>query len=160
MSYHQSNNFHGKRTAGQYLLLSTLVMLLLVACQTQPQVNMQATQISVGPELQTLGDKFSAAGAMVSYGIRLSQPFFSVGGIVLTVNGEDLQVFEYPDANMAQQDADNISSDANTINGESMAWIAPPHFYIQGNLIILYIGDNQAMLDLASQIIAEQFAGY
>lgn len=137
-----------------------ILSLLIVSCKTQPLATPRPTQVPLGPESQALAEEFRSAGATADFGIRLTQPFFSVGGIVLTINGEDLQVFEYPDAALVQQDADNISADANTINGESMAWIAPPHFYKRGNLMILYIGDNQDTTDLANQVLGEQFAGY
>lgn len=137
-----------------------IFMLLDAACKTQPLPTPPPSEIPLGPATQTLAEEFRSAGANAAFGIRLTQPFFSVEGIVLTINGEDLQVFEYPDANLLQQDADMISSDANTINGESMAWIAPPHFYQRDNLMVLYIGDNQETIDLAIQVIGEQFAGY
>jgi len=141
-------------------LFLAILVIAISACQTQPQSSINPTLAPIGPATQTLADDFRAAGANVATGIRLTQPFFSVGGIVLTVNGEDLQVFEYPDEAAVQADADSISPDANIINDEELAWIAPPHFYRRGNLMILYIGDDPATLRLSEQVIGEQFAGY
>jgi hypothetical protein len=142
------------------MLFLAILVIAISSCQTSPQPIARSTQVSIGPATQTLADDFRAAGANVAAGIRLTQPFFSVGGIVLTVNGEDLQVFEYPDEATVQADADAISPDANIINDEELAWIAPPHFYRRGNLMILYIGDDPATLRLTEQVVGEQFAGY
>ncbi|MCH7662887.1 MAG: hypothetical protein IH859_03345 [Chloroflexi bacterium] len=141
-------------------LVFLAITLSASACQSQPQVPPTDTQLPLGPATQVFADDLRAAGANVTTGIRLTQPFFSVGGIVLTVNGEDLHVFEYPDEASAQSDAALISPDANTINGEEMAWLAPPHFYRRGNLMILYMGDDPATLNLTEQIVGKQFAGY
>lgn len=137
-----------------------ILFISISACSPQPAATTKPTQVSTGPATQSLADEFRAAGANVAFSIRLTQPFFSVGGIVLTVNGEDLQVFEYPDEASVQADADAISPDANVINGEDMAWIAPPHFYSRANLMILYMGDNADTLLLIEQVIGEQFAGH
>lgn len=142
------------------ILFLTILIVAISACQSQPRPATSPTQVTTGPATQSLADEFLAAGANVAFSIRLTQPFFSVGGIVLTVNGEDLQVFEYPDEATVQADVDAISPDANIINDEDMAWIAPPHFYRRGILMILYMGDNTDTLLLIEQVIGEQFAGH
>ena len=142
-------------------LFSLAILAITIStCQSQPQVPPADTKVPLGPATQVFADELRAAGATVTTSIRLTQPFFSVGGIVLTVDGEDLQVFEYPDEASAQVDAAAISPDANMIDGEEMGWLAPPHFYRRGNLMILYMGDDQATLNLTEQIVGEQYAGY
>ena len=95
-------------------LFSLAILAITIStCQSQPQVAPSDTQALLGPATQVFADELRAAGANVTTSIRLTQPFFSVGGIVLTVNGEDLQVFEYPDEVSAQVDEAAISPDAN-----------------------------------------------
>lgn len=149
------------KTIGRLPLLLSILLFTLSACQSQPeQVADVASQLEMGPATQTFMDNLRATGATVSTTIEVTQPFFSVGGIVVRVNGEDLQVFEYPDVASAKADADVISADANNIDGEEYAWIAPPHFYLSGNLMVLYIGDNANTVSLTEEIIGQQFAGY
>ena len=135
-----------------------LIIAFLTSCQNQTASNPSGPQL--GAAGTALFDDLTDAGGDVTTGIGLTQPFFSVPGIVISVSGEDLQVFEYADAAAAARDVEGISADASTINGEAMAWIAPPHFYQHGSLIILYIGDNGATLTLLQQIVGEQFAGH
>jgi hypothetical protein len=54
---------------------------------------------------------------------RVEQPFLSVKGQVITIDDEDVQVFEYRTARAAEVDPQNIRGPAST----SIAmWIAPP----------------------------------
>lgn len=135
-----------------------LAVTSIVSCQSQ------APAKPPGPKLGGAGQAFfeelDAAGGEVTTGIGLTQPFFSVPGIVISVSGEDLQVFEYADAASAAKDMQGISADASTINGEDMAWIAPPHFYQHGSLLILYIGSDRATLDLLRTVVGDQVAGF
>lgn len=139
-----------------FMLLLTVTS--MVSCQSQAPVE------SPGPKLGVAGQAFfeelNAAGGKATTGIGLTQPFFSVPGIVISVSGEDLQVFEYTDAASAAKDMQGISADASTINGEDMAWIAPPHFYQHGSLLILYIGSDGATLNLLRTVVGDQVAGF
>lgn len=145
------------------MIRKTFILILtvsfLASCQSQDQP--QPPGAKLGPAGQIFFDELAASGEEVKTGIGgLTQPFFSVPGIVITISGEDLQVYEYADTTAAAKDTEGISADAGTINGESMAWIAPPHFYQHGSLIILYIGDDEATLELLESIVGEQFAGF
>jgi hypothetical protein len=37
--------------------------------------------------------------------------------------------------------------------------VLPPHFYKASNLIVLYAGDNQAVIDVLETVLGLQFAG-
>jgi hypothetical protein len=140
------------------LFMLLLTITFLASCQNQ------APAKPPGPTLGTAGQAFfeeiNAAGGKATTGIGLTQPFFSVPGIVISISGEDLQVFEYTDAASAAKDIEGISGDASTINGEDMAWIASPHFYQHGSLIVLYIGSDPATLNLLQTVIGDQVAGF
>jgi len=79
------------------------------------------------------------------------------------VNGSDVQVFEYEDAAAADTEAAFISHDGSSIKNDeqicSIGWVAPPHFYKASNLIVLYVGDNQAVIDALETVLGPKFAG-
>ena len=107
----------------------------------------------------SLVDNLRAAGATVEPAGEVSQPFFSVEGQVITVNGEDVQVFEYADAASADVEAALVSPDGSSVGTTMVLWIATPHFYQTGQLIVLYVGDSAAVIDALEEVLGPQFAG-
>jgi hypothetical protein len=97
-----------------------------------------------------------AKGATVkSSNERVAQPFFSVRGRILMVNGQAAQVFEFPNASRAAAETKRVGATATT----SAAWIAPPHFFQSGRLIVLYVGHNELILKQLTTVLGPQFAG-
>jgi hypothetical protein len=95
---------------------------------------------------------------------------FSVDARDVTVNGSNIQVWEYEDAAAADTEAALISPDGSSIkipinNDEQIfkicayGWIASPHFYKASNLIVLYVGENHAVRDVLETVLGPQFAG-
>lgn len=107
----------------------------------------------------SLFDNLRAAGAAVEPAGDISQPFFSVKGNVITVNGGDVQVFEYTDAAAADTEAALVSPDGSSIGTTMVSWVAAPHFYKTGKLIVLYVGDNTAVINVLEAVLGSQFAG-
>jgi penicillin-binding protein 2 len=62
-------------------------------------------------------------------------PFFRAPGQIARVNGQDLQVFVYPDATERKSDSARISADGRLIAGEVVDWPVPPRFVASGNVL-------------------------
>jgi hypothetical protein len=107
----------------------------------------------------SLVDNLRQAGATVNPAGDVTQPFFSVSGLVIRVDGEDVQVFEYADADDAKKDADLVSPGGSSIGTHMASWIAPPHFYQAGQLIVIYVGATDDVLDVLEEVLGVQFAG-
>jgi hypothetical protein len=107
----------------------------------------------------SLIDSLRAAGATVEPAGDISQPFFSVKGNVITVSGEDVHVFEYADADAADSEATTVSPDGSSVGTSMIGWVARPHFYKAGKLIVLYVGDSKAVTDVLESVLGTQFAG-
>jgi hypothetical protein len=108
----------------------------------------------------TLTDRLRAAGAKVAAGDVVQQPFLSVPGRILSVNGEDVQVYEYGNPIAAYLDAMQVSHDGSTVGGSTIIeWIDTPHFYKQGRVIAIYVGHTARMTHLLSGALGAQFAG-
>jgi hypothetical protein len=110
-------------------------------------------------DLSGLITALKQAGAIVAKGDEVSQPFFSVKGRILHVNGEDVQVFAYRDEGSAQREAGQVSANGGTVGATSVAWMAPPHFYRNGLLIVLYVGDTASVKATLVAVLGPQFAG-
>jgi len=106
-----------------------------------------------------LAEALGSAGGAVEAGDAIEQGLFSVGGQVYKVNGQDVQVFVFADEAAAIADAATVSPDGGTIGTVAVRWIAPPHFYLGGNLIVLYVGEDAEVKGLLDNIIGQPFAG-
>ena len=89
----------------------------------------------------------------------LKDSSFSVPTIVVSVNEENIQIYEFPSATDAQNAALLVSEDGTQIGTSVIRWIDTPHFYTQGEIIVLYVGHTQEMLNLLDSLLDEQFAG-
>ena len=89
----------------------------------------------------------------------VSQPFFSAKGRAISVNGENVQVFVYASQGTAEAEAKRVSPDGASVGTSMMSWMAPPHFYRKGNLIVLYVGRDEAVLRALTTVLGPQFAG-
>ena len=107
----------------------------------------------------SLVDKLSAADANVQPAGEISQPFFSVKGLVIAIDGSDVQVFEYADEDAVDAEAALVSPDGGSIGTTMVSWMASPHFYKVERLIVLYVGENEATIDILESVLGPQFAG-
>ena len=103
-------------------------------------------------------------GAVVSLGDSLSQPFFSVAGQEVTVNREVVQVFTYASPKEARSDADLVDKTGFEVGTTMVSWVAPPHFFLphfflKDNLLVLYVGVNDAVISLLQEALGPQIAG-
>lgn len=152
----------------RYDVIAALALLLIVAqskgCgSSKPPVSNQPTPTSTeraqAMDLTRLVDSLRANGAKVEVAGEVSQPFFSVKGKSLTVNGRDIQVFEYSDARTAQGQASLVSADGSEVGRNKIGWVAPPHFYKADRIIVLYLGDSPEVVKALEAVLGKQFAG-
>jgi len=99
------------------------------------------------------------ANATVNPEGEIEQPFFSVTGFSIQVNGASVQVFEYNTAEDAEADASLVSPDGSSIGTTMPFWVDDPHFYYKEKIIVLYVGDDPAIEELLESVLGSQFAG-
>ena len=134
-----------------------IVLLLLVACNDRQQTVELEGDSAI--DVDTLVNRLEAAGATVEMAGTVSQPFFTPEGQVITVNGQDVQVFEYESEAEVKAEADLVSPDGGSVGTSMISWIATPHFYNSQKLIVLYVGDDIATIGFLEAILGTQFAG-
>jgi hypothetical protein len=147
-------------------LISSLLVLALfaAACGSRPAAansEVEPTAPQAGPVEDHAGlvDALRAAGATVEAGDPVEQVFFTVTGQIIKVNGADVQVFEYETPEVMEADAAQVAADGGSIGTSMVTWVATPHFYKAGRILVLYVGDDQAILELLEGALGPQFAG-
>ena len=146
------------------LLIVTLfvVGMLLAACGGAAQVDLEGDIVEVGEESTKVTDYASltayleAAGAEVFETGIVQQPFTSIEGTTISVDGGDVQVFEYADLDAVDEE---VASILEFLKTSMIMWIEPPHFYQVDKLILIYVGSDAAVISLLEGLAGQQFAG-
>lgn len=119
------------------------------AASSPPAVEDQATLLAA----------LQAEGTKIEVGDLITQDFFSAASQTIKVNGADLQVFQYENAAAMEKDASQVAPDGTSIGTSKPLWAGAPHFYKAGRIIVLYLGNDQAILGLLDKLMGAQFAG-
>ncbi len=130
----------------------------LAACDT----NSTGQAISPGEEVFDLADfaeQLFANGVAVELGSEENFGFLPIPALHFDVQGADVLVFEVIGPGTAISIASAISEDGVTINGEFIPWPATPHFFLEGRVIVLYLGDSGEILSILTFFLGPQIAG-
>jgi hypothetical protein len=136
------------------ILSLAMAALLIAACAPQAQSS-ATTELDQASLIEAL----RATGAEVELGDSVEQAFLAVLGQILKLDGTDVQVFEYESAQAMEADAAQVSADGGTIGNSMVTWVATPHFFKSGRVLVLFVGDDAAVLELLGGVLGEQFAG-
>ena len=112
----------------KFIAIVGLVLLATYAAGCGAQPVGDVSQGGPVTDYVSLVDSLRAAGEGVGPASEVSQPFFSVDGQIVRVNGEDVQVFEYSEAAAADTEAVFVSPDGTSVGTSMVNWVATPHF--------------------------------
>lgn len=113
-------------------------------------------------DIASLEARLRAEGAQIEMGSTIKHPFLAVPGQIVTVNGQDIEVFQYANAQALANDTRTIDPDGciGTVGGGMLdPWTAPPHFFKSEGVMVIYLGSDAKMLQLLTGIMGKQFAG-
>ncbi|HEY0493569.1 MAG TPA: hypothetical protein VGD57_08890 [Candidatus Dormibacteraeota bacterium] len=137
------------------------VALLLTACGSGPTA-------SHGGPVQDQVSLIDGLRKNVTVDISgaIQQPFLHPdSGTTIRLSGgpltapADVQLFEYGSAKAATADAHQVRSDGSGTATTQISWVAPPHFFLKGRVLAIYVGNDPAVLKLLGSSLGSQFAG-
>lgn len=111
----------------------------------------------------SLVDNLRARGLTVVPESSVSQPFLRGDGTVLAISGAGIaatriQSFQYESTEAAALDAATFDADGNP-RGSSVGWMGPPHLYLKGRALVIYVGSDTAVTGLLTDLLGPQFSG-
>lgn len=132
----------------------------------QPSVVQQGVLTSHGGPVRdhvSLVDNLRSRGLTVTPLDSVSQPFLHGDGTVLGIGGAgiaptQLQSFEYESAQAAAADAATFGPEGSP-RGVHVDWLAPPHLYLKGRVLVIYVGSDPAVTGLLTDLLGPQFSG-
>lgn len=114
-------------------------------------------------ELTTVQDLLvylETEGHTVVAGPSMHEPIFGVTGTQLNIDGRgDIQVFQFASEDAAENATSDISDDGSTVGTSQVEWVSEPHFFQDGNLVVLYVGTDDIMLNTLEGALGAQIAG-
>ncbi len=106
-----------------------------------------------------IGDLVAAGARVAPAPGRIVKPYLSANGVILNVDGQPLQVFEYPDEATLAGDVAGLAPDASSIDGTALSWPSPPRFWRRGAVLVLALTDDSVLVERLSQALGAPFAG-
>ena len=144
------------------IVLVMLILALIVSgCSNSgvsPQIESKGNTVTAQYAIDY--DTFTTAMRAKGYSLEELQPsqneikFFSVTAKSIKVNGDLIFIYEFTDNATAKSESQRITSDGQ-IGNSIIDWIDKPHFYLQGKIIVGYIGSNKTILGDLAKIIGD-----
>jgi hypothetical protein len=149
-----------------FLSLIGLLFVVSVGCATGGEKSLgpgqdqpKQSKSETVTDYPSLIKSLRALGAGATVVGDVEQPFFSIKGAMIKVHGEDVQVFQYASAAAADDEAAPISRDGMAVGTRKIFWVGQPHFFKQGRLLVLYVGNTDKVLRSLEAVLGQQFAG-
>jgi len=70
-----------------------------------------------------------------------------------------VQVFAYSSAQTAERESKRVGGQGSSAGTIMPMWVAAPHFYKSGRLIVLYVGEDASAVKALETALGPQFAG-
>lgn len=152
-------------------MMIIFVVLMLMGCGTTKKANESVTSkadvVSKEYILDQMKEIFEQSGNTFSFK-EVDKSILDGERVNITLNDqENMQLFIYESSDKASEDAKRISADGfsyTKIEGDNgitsnVDWIDAPHFYKTNNIILLYLGNDETILNRLSDSFGEQIAG-
>ena len=147
------------------------LLLTLTGCALPPTVSHGCD----GPARDhvMLVDRLRCAGMRAEIGERVTLPFLRPPGTQLVLSGggvsgqAELQSFNYDDTDLGTDgravsaaDAGKFASDGSLRDGsQRIFYRGTPHLFRQDRVLVIYAGDDPAIIAVLTRLIGKQFAG-
>ena len=138
-------------------LVQVMSLAVTAACSSSP-VSGPTSEIGSSNQLVTALRAKSLSVSTLGQTSAGTNGYLSVGSTDLKVGDDLVKVFEYSSARQADADASLIDSEGQFGPRLHIGWITAPNFYKHGQIIVLYLGCSneivEALTDLLGQAIA------
>lgn len=106
-----------------------------------------------------IGDLVTAGARVAPAPGRIVKPYLSTNGVILNVDGQPVQVFEYSDEATLADDVNGLALDASSIDGTALSWPSPPRFWRRGAVLVLALTDDDVLVERLGKALGAPFAG-
>jgi hypothetical protein len=136
----------------RWIEIAGIVLLLIVLAIVGSRVSAESgdSDRAGSSDIAGLVERLRLAGLTVTVEGRVHDQRLAVDGRSLTVDGERVDVYAYPDAWSADADAAKLIDG----NGDDLTdWIAAPHLFRDDRLLIVHAGGSSELNELLSNLL-------
>ena len=114
-----------------------------------------------GSDPYSLADlRFHAAAT--GLGVEEASPpeydsIFRAERVLLLVGDVELRVYEYADESAREAISATIAADGWSVNQVQVEWIDAPHYWVEGRVIVLYLGDDADAIDIVREVLGDEY---
>ncbi len=112
----------------------------------------------IGTATQSLISNFKNSGLESAFAGRITKPPLSIEGNIITLDKDNIQVFEYPDTFIASNEAGMFLEYYKKISSRS-SLKSLIHLYQKDAMVIFYMGENKNILDSLGRIAGVAIIG-
>lgn len=141
--------------AGSILVVAAIQL----ACQSDSAPTKSGDQRQAVSDYASFIERLRSLNTELGNIENLSQPFLSVPGRSIELYREQLQVFEYESVDAANRESQLVDPSGSSVGTTMITWTGTPHFYRQGRVIVIYVGDNAQIIKILGEVFGSQFAG-
>ena len=131
-------------------------------CEDRPERDLdygEGDGLDVGSVTYGVFQLFAASGYPAEIGPTVEKPYFDMPARGLKINGSPVFFLEFANDSDVDEFVRKISADGMTIDGKSLNESKPPHFYRQGKVVVLYLGQKESTLEILETVLDPQIAG-
>lgn len=145
-----------------WLLLGLVLCAVAVGCEAERAGDTPAasttTTVAAPFGFNNLIDALASAGVPAQPGERASGMPFSVPRRPVDVGTFEIAVYEYDDPATRVAEEATIAMEGWSVNHTPVEWVATPHYWSRGRVIVLYLGDDHSVIDFLSQVLGPEVA--
>ncbi len=126
-----------------------------------PTLSVPNTGATVSPTTPTsYAALYTALAGMSNITVQqqgaIQQPYFDVQAQLLSINGQQVQVFEFNSVSARQEAQNTISNTGSTIGNYVPSFVSTPHFWSSGRMLVLYVGQDQQVISSLDSVLGTQ----
>ena len=153
----------GSRKSIVILLASIVIIAVLFATGFSL---IKIIQYNVGYSTEEFVDELKHRNINIGTPLSELTGYTGYGGPSITVerprrilaNGSEIAIYEFEEADYADEIAKTISPDGQRVGLSFISWISKPHFYKKGKIIIQYVGEDLEILERLGDILGKPIA--
>ncbi len=147
----------GRRSQMRNPLVLVLTV-LLAACDGSSSTTTGVDDSSAQDPVRLVAELEEDGSTVEEVGTFSSEPLGGSGQI-LCVNAEEVRVYLFGSEELASSVAARIDpNDPSNLGNAMVEWVGTPRFWQRGPMLVLYLGDDQAIENSLSSILGEPFA--